>query len=74
MSAGQVLRRSKTTERPEGVWAAAVYGGGDTTLKVKRDFHGDFHGNFFGIFFRGKSWTVVKSDIMGDHGLDLTDT
>ena len=46
----QVLRRSKTTERPEGVWAAAVYGGGDTTLKVKRDCHGDFHGDFFCIF------------------------
>lgn len=33
--AHKVLRRSKTTERPEGVWAAAVYGGGKKYQQLK---------------------------------------
>ena len=34
----QVLKRSKTPERPEGVWAAAVYGGGHPAPSFS---HGD---------------------------------
>ena len=34
----QVLKRSKTPERPEGVWAAAVYGGGHPAQPCR---HGD---------------------------------